>query len=249
MKIKVIGCGEAFDPQYGNNSFLLTLSQKSTFLIDCGYQIPERLWKNKDHSHIEAIYLTHSHADHSFGLPPLLTKYRIDQRKKPLYLIGHPSLEGFVKQICRLGYPNLLKKLSFELNFLPISPRSPLSFKGLNLTVAKSHHSVNNQSLKITTPKGKTVAFSGDGQISQATEKLYSEIDLLFHEVYTKSQFIPGHTTLIDLKNLVTRQNIKKTVISHQAQAQRPLIHRALQQNLYKSLNISSARPNQILSL
>jgi hypothetical protein len=41
--IRVIGCGEAFDSEFGNTSYLLSGRNCPSVLFDCGYQIPERL--------------------------------------------------------------------------------------------------------------------------------------------------------------------------------------------------------------
>jgi hypothetical protein len=62
--VRVIGSGEAFDTYLGNTSYLFTGKGLPTVLFDCGYQIPERLWKNGLHTNLDAICFTHL----TFGL-------------------------------------------------------------------------------------------------------------------------------------------------------------------------------------
>ena len=93
MDVHVVGAGEAFDSGLGNNSFLLSATRGPTVLIDCGYQIPERLWARDLHRSIDAIYFTHTHADHAFGVVPLLTRFWEERRKRSLTIIGHRGVE------------------------------------------------------------------------------------------------------------------------------------------------------------
>src|SRR3954452_18272937 len=96
--LRVLGTGEAFDTGLGNNSCLLYDGKKGspskekripTFLFDCGYQIPERLWAlPKLYPELDAVALTHFHADHAFGLAPLLVRFAEEGREEPLGIFG-----------------------------------------------------------------------------------------------------------------------------------------------------------------
>jgi ribonuclease BN (tRNA processing enzyme) len=68
MKITVIGCGNAFSMINFNQSFLLEEGGKK-LLIDCGARIPLALINaGIKFSDIDAIYISHAHADHIGGL-------------------------------------------------------------------------------------------------------------------------------------------------------------------------------------
>ena len=72
MKVIFLGNGEAFDERYPNHSHLV-LSDKTALMLDCGDSAVRQIWKyTKDHSLIDALYITHRHSDHLFGIPALL---------------------------------------------------------------------------------------------------------------------------------------------------------------------------------
>lgn len=70
LKIKVIGCGNAFSKLNYNQSFLLSAFDNygkltRTLLVDCGYQIYKALIDSKvDINSIDDIYISHQHSDH-----------------------------------------------------------------------------------------------------------------------------------------------------------------------------------------
>lgn len=68
MKVRVIGCGNAFSNLNFNQSFLLEENGRK-LLIDCGYQIQAALnHQGIDVKEIDDIYISHPHADHIGGL-------------------------------------------------------------------------------------------------------------------------------------------------------------------------------------
>ena len=172
MKVTIIGTGEAFDSGLGNNSFVLHGAGLPTVLVDCGYQIPERLWAGGLHRRLDAVYLTHTHADHSFGIVPLLGRYLIERRERPLPVIGHSGVGSFVRRALDLGYPGMRENLPFPLEFISVSPSRRLDFGALSLACARSDHGVLNLSVRFEAG-GSSCAFSGDGAPSAATEALY----------------------------------------------------------------------------
>jgi len=87
MNIKFLGVGEAFDERYPNNSHVL-VANNTNLLVDCGYSVPQQWWKlGKDANFLDAIYISHKHADHFFGLLVLLMRIWEEGRTKPLAVI------------------------------------------------------------------------------------------------------------------------------------------------------------------
>lgn len=224
-KIQVIGCGEAFDVDLGNTSYLFSGVGYPSILFDCGYQIPERLWKAELHSSLDAVCFTHLHADHSFGIVPLLMRYWEEKRRKPLDIFGPRCIQTYVRKLFDLGYPGAFNRLGFSLRFHEFSPAKPLTWKGLKFSTARTVHSVLNLTIRVDL-KGmaKSFAVSGDGQITEETMRLVEDVDLLFQEVYTAEPEVPVHADLQTVAAFVARARLKKVLIAHQGRGEKPRV-------------------------
>jgi len=78
--------------------------KKHTFLFDCGECTQKQLMKaGISFMDIEAIFITHWHADHFAGLLPLIATMNLEKRRKKLKIFG-PEAEKFVSLILSLGY-------------------------------------------------------------------------------------------------------------------------------------------------
>ena len=246
MKVAVVGTGEAFDSGLGNNSFLLHGRGLPTVLVDCGYQIPERLWSSGLHREIDAVYLTHTHADHAFGIVPLLGRFLVERRESPLTVIGHSGVASFVRRALDLGYPGMHEGLPFPLEFVTVSPWRQAAFGALSLVCARSDHGVRNLSVRFES-QGASCAFSGDGAPSTATEALYRGVDVLFHELYTLDRKLPGHSTLPEVRTLADRAGVPRVVVSHHAREDRARLHEAVAALREPGREWITARPGQVI--
>lgn len=78
--------------------------RKHTFLFDCGESTQKQLMRaGISFMDIEAIFITHWHADHFAGLLPLIATMNLEKRKRKLKIFG-PEAEKFVSSILSLGY-------------------------------------------------------------------------------------------------------------------------------------------------
>jgi ribonuclease BN (tRNA processing enzyme) len=68
MRLKILGCGNAFSTKQYNQCFLLEEDGRR-MLFDCGFQIPAAFnYHGIDIKTIDDIYISHAHADHCGGL-------------------------------------------------------------------------------------------------------------------------------------------------------------------------------------
>lgn len=215
--IRVIGSGEAFDTDLGNTSYLLRGEGHPTVLFDCGYQIPERLWKDGLHTSIDVICFTHLHADHSFGIVPLLVRYWEEKRTSPLRIIGPTGAQSFVQKLLGMGYPAIESKLEFSIEHLNLDPESSLSLSDLEFSCAPTVHSVLNYTIRVDRRDLAPFSFavSGDGQITTATKSLASDVDVLFQEIYGLKPEISVHADFETVSAWIATSNVKKIVTSH----------------------------------
>jgi len=227
-KIRVIGTGEAFASELSNTSYLLQGPRIPTILFDCGYQVPERLWAQKLHLDLDAICLTHLHADHAFGLVPLLARYWEEKRRQPITLFGPRSTQQYLTNLFNLGYPGLIKRLQYSLNFIELAQNSRATWQGLSFTCARTVHSVLNHTVRVDIGR-KSFAISGDGQITAATRNLVTDVGILFQEVYTLRTPIPVHADLVTVEKFIATASLGRIGIAHQSRSEITKFHRKVE--------------------
>lgn len=213
MKVLFLGVGEAFDETLPNNSHVIL--SESPMLLDCGYSIPPSLWRyNDNQSFLEAIYISHTHADHYFGLPAILTRMWEGKREKPLTIVCPQGVRETILQVVRLGYAGILERLAFHIDVIEAEEFRPIMFKSFRITCAPTSHSAVNFAIKVDDGMN-TVCYSGDGMFTEQTEKLYADTDLVIHEAYTLNQDIPGHANVKDLIEMAERNHVKCLALTH----------------------------------
>lgn len=216
MRVEIVGSGEAFSTGLGNNSCLLHLTRTSKLLVDCGYQIPERLWQEPYYRSIDGIYLSHTHADHAFGIVPLITRYHLERRTRPLTILGHSGVASYCRKALDIGYPGLRERVRFPIIFQVTKPESSTLWNGLRFSVAKTKHTLRNYAARIESVKsGKVFCFSGDGEPTAASLNLYRGADLLVHEAFAWTEDIPGHSSAAKILPMLSQLQIKKILLTH----------------------------------
>lgn len=225
MKLEFIGVGEAFDPQYGNASYLLHSETK--LLIDCGFAVPRNLfYLGMKPGFIDAIYITHFHADHIFGLPALVLRWHEDGREKPLTIIGQTGIKERASHLLDIGYPGFSKKLKFEINFIEVKDKA--DFNEFKLDFAPTDHSVRNLAIRVER-KGKSIAFSGDGGLTDASKKLFSASNFLVLESYKLADKTKGHSSVSENLDFVAYQeNVEALALVHIQRDERPKVLNSL---------------------
>lgn len=195
MDIHCIGVGEAFDPARGNVATVL--QAEHSLLVDCGFAVPACYFSRyPDPDTLDALYLTHFHADHIFGVPGLLGRFHFDGRKKPLGIFGQPGTEQRVMKLMHLGYPGLATSLGFPIFFR--ESITGLSYQEFELEFAETVHPVTNYAVRCHAGD-VAVGVSGDGQLTDASRALFAGCHAVVHAAISIERPLPGHASIRDL--------------------------------------------------
>lgn len=85
------------------------------YLVDCGEGTQHQLLRTRlSVMQLQAIFVTHVHGDHTFGLPGLLSSASMNGRTTPLPIIGPPQLRNFLE----ITLASTDSRLGFELQFI-----------------------------------------------------------------------------------------------------------------------------------
>ena len=93
---------------------LLEDSGKGWYLIDCGEGTQHQLLRTPLTLHgLRAIFITHVHGDHCYGLPGLLASAGMARREEPLDIIAPQGIEAWLRSTFAMSHT----WLPFELRF------------------------------------------------------------------------------------------------------------------------------------
>lgn len=117
MKLHILGCYAATPRSLNNPSSQVLEIRNHLFLIDCGEGTQTELRRNKIRfSRINHIFISHLHGDHFFGLPGLVTTFRLLGREKELHIYGPKGIKEGITLLLKLGkawtnYPLIFHEL------------------------------------------------------------------------------------------------------------------------------------------
>ena len=246
LTVRFVGTGEAFDEERGNVSLLVEGGGRR-LLLDCGPTVPWALWRMRDEpDELDALYVSHFHGDHLFGVPFLLARWQTDGRTRPFCLLGQRGTGERVEQITRLAYRNVWDHLGFPLEVREVEPGPAVAWGGWTLRAAESRHSQRNLALRLETG-GVALAYSGDGAPTPATAALYRGCDLLVHECYAAHDPPEHHASLPVVTALAREVGARTVALVHLSRELRRTVDSAALGGDRRQTTVTVPRPGDAL--
>ncbi len=120
LELHILGCGSALPTRRHLPSAQVLVARGKQFLIDCG----EGTQLQFRHTHlnfnkIQAIFISHLHGDHCFGLIGLISTMSLLGRHAPLHIHAPKELE----ELMRPQMAFFCKELTFDVNFVSFDPK------------------------------------------------------------------------------------------------------------------------------
>lgn len=112
--IHILGCGSALPTRKHLPSCQAVNLRGKLLLLDCG-EGAQLAWRHTglNWQNITHIFITHTHGDHVFGLPGLISTMGLLGRTAPLFVHGPAALDAYI----RFTIDNFCRDLGYEVHF------------------------------------------------------------------------------------------------------------------------------------
>ncbi|MNM72036.1 ribonuclease Z [compost metagenome] len=204
LQIQMLGTGGAFAKKYFNNNALL-YTDHQTLLIDCGVTAPISLYQlGKTSADIDAVLITHIHADHVGGLEEFAFQMKYIYQQRPVLYIAEQLVQPLWEHTLKGGLgQDGIERLedAFEVRLLREGQRTPID-SSLEVEIIQTPHIEGKKSYSLYL--NGEIFYSADMKFQpELLKQLTSERGCrkIFHEVQLIGQGIV-HTTLDELLSL-----------------------------------------------
>jgi ribonuclease BN (tRNA processing enzyme) len=244
-RVVMLGTGTPnADPERSGPAVAIVVNG-SSYLVDAGPGIVRRAaLAARDDSipaltppHLDRVFITHLHSDHTTGLPDLMLMPWVLERAKPLDVYGPAGTKrmvGLLEQAysedidIRLHGGEPSNKTGYRANARDAQPG--VVYRDSNVTVTAfevSHGTWEHAYGYIFQTRDRKIVVSGDTRPNDAVVKACDGCDVLLHEVYSSEFYktrspawqkyhAASHTSTLELGDIATRARPKLLVLYHQ---------------------------------
>lgn len=223
MRVTFVGVGEAFDEALPNTSLFLAGmagGARATVLCDCGFTAAAAfagcpaLSAADRESGPDAVWVSHLHGDHVFGLPWLVARLQEAGRERELPVYGGPGLAERVFGLLDMAYPNLRGKLAFALRPVEVRPGEAFSLAGFPARTALTDHGAPCLAVRVETDLG-SLFYGGDGGCGPQCRELASGCTLAVLEAYGMADGGTGHGSVSAALDLAGEAWVEALAVVH----------------------------------
>lgn len=249
--LNILGSASAKPNLNRTSSAQLLQAAEHLFLIDCSEDCQRRIltqnarlkdWcaANKvqgirriSKSQLDAIFISHIHGDHMFGLFPLLSTMALNGRTKPLKVFG-PNALGSVLTFYKSFWGD---KDPYELEFVPLKMKSPetiLEMTGVSVEAFPLNHCIDTygfifRETGACTWHGqsyapRSFAYCSDTAPFDKLPEWVRGVDLLYHEgTYMEADSHKArfryHSTVGDAARCALQAGVGRLLVGHYSSA------------------------------
>jgi ribonuclease BN (tRNA processing enzyme) len=221
VRLKVLGCGDAFGSGGRLNTCFLIERGSASILIDCGASAMISIRRfGADPNQIAAILLSHLHADHFGGLPSfILDAQFVSRRTEPLTIAGPQGLPSRLDALMEAHFPGSSNaKRKFPIYIIELAPEQQTSI-GNGLAAVTGYeviHPSGTPSLALRVEcGGKTIAYTGDTAWTGNLVKAGAGADLFICEAYFYDRKVPFHLDYQTLSENLPLIGAKRVLLTH----------------------------------
>ena len=198
------------------------------YLLDCGEGTQQRIrQEHLSFVKIQAVFISHIHGDHIFGLYGLLSTMSLYHRTEPLRILGPAGLEP----VLDFFKSTFGADLSYSLDFVPLSCQAPeevYSDGDIRVFAFPLNHGLPCFGFRVEEIVGQRInpwkprsyAYCSDTAPFEQLPQWVSGVDILYHEATYPRQFADKakqylHSTTFDAAECALKAGVGKLLIGH----------------------------------
>jgi ribonuclease BN (tRNA processing enzyme) len=221
VRFEVLGFAGAAPLHGACPSYLLSGGDR-TVLLDCGPGALERLWRRSLLGRLDAIVVSHMHADHMLDLVIMageLVRSLSADRRPPLYVPagdGRTVLAGLDAAFSRS--PSARTRFDEAFDVIDYDDSDTVEIGALELTFAATEHAQPCYAARASDGRA-TFVYGADGAPGQAIEQLAAGADLLVLEATflddERAAAEARHMTASQAGALASRAGASRLLLTH----------------------------------
>jgi ribonuclease BN (tRNA processing enzyme) len=230
MQLKVLGKSPAWQDAGGACSGYLVEADGVRLLLDCGSGVFGKLRAAVDYGDVDAVVISHLHADHILDLVPFASALVYAPRHQPVPVHGHPGTDApprprllappggrdAFRRLCTAGgmsEGHIEKGFALE----EYDPRQPVEVGTLEVSFQPVPHYLPTQAVGVAA-NGRRITYSADSSPSEDLCAFARDTDLLLIEATLprpEREGPRGHLTPEEAGEHGRRAGARRLVLTH----------------------------------
>jgi ribonuclease BN (tRNA processing enzyme) len=219
VSVRFVGSGDSFGSGGRFQTCILVDGPRSRVALDFGTSSLIALAQQGiEPNSIDAILLTHLHGDHCGGVPFLLIDAMLAARRtRPLTIAGPRDVQRRMDEIREALFPGShVMTPKFPLSWLELVPERPQEVLDLVVTSypARHTHETNPTCLRVEVA-GKSIAYTGDTEWTEAVARAARGVDLFVVECYFYDKLVRWHLNYPDVVAHKAEVGARRLILTH----------------------------------
>ncbi|WP_261556265.1 MBL fold metallo-hydrolase [Frankia tisae] len=236
MRLTVLGCRQGMPADGQSSSSYLVSTGSARLLLDCGPGAATALSSVAHPSELDAIIISHLHADHCYDLltvgktllsgrlrdperfPTLRGAARAEWPPVPLYVPkgGRAKLDLLASVFPVPSFPMLDRSFDVAFDVHEYEPGDTFTVGDCEISMHQLNHSLLNCGTRIESPEG-SFAFTGDTAYTPDLVSLAANVDLFLSEATLEEPDVTthGHLCAAEAGDVAAAAGVKELVLTH----------------------------------
>ena len=230
MRITVLGKSPSWEDAGGACSGYLVEEGDTVLLLDCGNGVFSKLRLHRDYVEIDAVVLSHMHADHFLDLVPFAYALTYSPRQQPVPVAGYPgtddpvrprliapkgATETFRQVVGAWGNEDLIEK-AFEIE--EYGAGDEVEVGPIRVRFHEVPHFAPTFAVDLSADGRGRVTYGADSRPGEELVEVARDTDLLFVEATLprpERTGVRGHMTPGEAGDHARRAGARRVVITH----------------------------------